>query len=47
MTTQERATTQLNELPGDDGLPLIGYSIQFARGRMLGTHEWYERFGPV
>ena len=31
----------------DDGLPLIGYSIQFARGRMLATHEWYERFGPV
>ena len=47
MTRPLRAQTGLRDLPGDDGLPLLGYSIQFATGRMIATHDWWDRFGPV
>ena len=46
MTTQERPAA-LKELPGDPGLPLIGNSLAFATGRMVASHEWWNRFGPV
>jgi cytochrome P450 len=39
--------TALRELPGDPGLPLIGYSYQFASGRLTASHRWWEKYGPV
>jgi cytochrome P450 len=50
MTIQQRQAgpaTTLKELPGDNGLPLIGHSIEFATGRMMATHRWWDRYGPV
>jgi len=47
MTIQDRSTRVLRDLPGDDGLPLLGYSYQFASGRMTATHLWWDRYGPV
>jgi cytochrome P450 len=44
MTTRE---APLRELPGDKGLPVIGYGYQFATGRLTASHTWWERFGPV
>jgi len=41
------AQAAVRELPGDDGLPLIGYSYRFASGRLTASHSWWERFGPV
>jgi cytochrome P450 len=46
MTIQQPATA-LKQLPGDDGLPLLGYSWQFATGRLTASHQWWDRFGPV
>jgi len=37
----------LRDLPGDPGLPLIGYSYQFASGRLTASHRWWDRYGPV
>ena len=39
MTVQQ---SPLRELPGDPGLPLIGYSYQFASGRLTASHRWWE-----
>jgi cytochrome P450 len=47
MTIQQRPSTTLKELPGDRGLPVIGYSLAFATGRMVTSHDWWDRFGPV
>ena len=34
-------------IPGDGGLPLIGYSLDIAQGRMLADLSRYEKYGPV
>jgi cytochrome P450 len=47
MTVQERPTTVTTELPGDDGLPLLGYSLHFATGRLMASDYWWRRYGPV
>ena len=33
--------------PGERGLPFVGNSLKFASGKMVATHEWYEKYGPV
>lgn len=35
------------EVPGDAGLPLIGYTFQVLSGRMYTDRERYDRYGPV
>jgi cytochrome P450 len=47
MTIQERAATTLPDPPGDNGLPIIGYSLHFATGRMLANDYFWRRYGPV
>jgi cytochrome P450 len=47
MTIQERPARTLRDMPGDAGLPIIGNSLKFATGRMVASHEWWERFGAV
>ena len=44
MTVQQMP---VRELPGDDGLPFIGYSYRFASGRLTASHFWWDRYGPV
>jgi cytochrome P450 len=39
--TAERA------IPGDGGLPVLGYSLDIAQGRMLADLSRYEKYGPV
>jgi len=34
-------------MPGDAGLPLLGYTWQMARGTMTDTRERYDKYGPV
>ncbi|MGN6608281.1 MAG: cytochrome P450 [Jatrophihabitans sp.] len=34
-------------MPGDAGLPLIGYTWQFANGSLMASRERYDRYGPV
>ncbi|MBE7163607.1 MAG: cytochrome P450, partial [Williamsia herbipolensis] len=34
-------------MPGDPGLPLIGYTVAFATGRLTASLDRYERHGPV
>jgi cytochrome P450 len=47
VTVQQQPRTGLKELPRDNGLPLIGYSYQFATGRLTASHRWWDRYGPV
>jgi cytochrome P450 len=47
MTIQDRSTAVLKRPPGERGLPFVGNSLKFASGRMVATHEWYEKYGPV
>jgi cytochrome P450 len=47
MTVQQETATVLRELPGDNGLPLLGYSLQFATGRMMASHHWWDKYGPL
>jgi cytochrome P450 len=46
MTIQERPGT-LKSMPGSPGLPLIGNSLKFARGSMVASHDWWDRYGAV
>ncbi len=41
------ATTLPRAVPGDGGLPLIGYSFQAATGRLMTDMSRYYRYGPV
>jgi cytochrome P450 len=34
-------------IPGDGGLPLLGYSLDIAQGRMLADLSRYQKYGPV
>ena len=34
-------------IPGDGGLPLLGYTLDIARGRMFTDMARYDRYGPV
>jgi cytochrome P450 len=34
-------------IPGDAGLPLIGYTWQLANGSLMADRERYDRYGPV
>jgi cytochrome P450 len=34
-------------IPGDGGLPLLGYSLDIAQGRMLADLSRYQMYGPV
>jgi cytochrome P450 len=45
--TQHRAAARLADVPGDAGLPLIGYTRQFISGEMTLSRERYDRYGPV
>jgi cytochrome P450 len=39
--------TAARTIPGDGGLPLLGYSLDLAQGRMLADLSRYEKYGPV
>ncbi|MCW2595280.1 MAG: putative cytochrome [Jatrophihabitans sp.] len=47
MSTTERTDATLREIPGDAGLPVIGYTLQFATGRMTADRRRYDKYGPV
>jgi cytochrome P450 len=53
MTIDERPSTvveplkALRPLPGERGLPVIGNSLKFASGKMVASHEWLDKYGPV
>jgi cytochrome P450 len=48
MTTTARTTdVELKSVPGDAGLPVVGYTWQFIRGMMVTRRERYDRYGPV
>ncbi|PZS15371.1 MAG: cytochrome P450 [Pseudonocardiales bacterium] len=34
-------------VPGDGGLPLLGYTAQFISGKLTTSRERYDRYGPV
>ena len=34
-------------IPGDGGLPLIGYTWQLANGSLIADGARYDRYGPV
>lgn len=34
-------------VPGDGGLPLLGYTAQFVSGKLTTSRERYDRYGPV
>ena len=34
-------------VPGDGGLPLLGYTAQFLSGKLTTSRERYDRYGPV
>jgi cytochrome P450 len=44
---QRQMTTRTPMPPGERGLPFVGNSLKFASGKMVATHEWYEKYGPV
>ena len=41
------ATAARADIPGDRGLPFLGYSYQFVSGRLTTNRDRYERYGPV
>jgi cytochrome P450 len=47
VTVQQEPTVTAKPMPGERGLPFVGNSLKFASGRMVATHEWYEKYGPV
>ncbi|HEV7203701.1 MAG TPA: cytochrome P450 [Jatrophihabitans sp.] len=48
MTTTERTTgTTLRDIPGDAGPPIIGYTLQFAGGKLTADRTRYDKYGPV
>ena len=38
---------ELRPVPGDGGLPVIGYTRQFVNGELTTSRERYDRYGPV
>ena len=42
-----RGVAGTRSMPGSAGLPLLGYTIAFATGRMTASHTRYDRWGPV
>jgi cytochrome P450 len=46
-TVGKAAEPSLKDPPGNDGLPFIGRSLDFARGRYMATLYWYDNYGPV
>lgn len=47
MSTTERTGAALHDIPGDPGLPVVGYTVQFATGRMTTDRSRYDKYGPV
>ncbi|MDT4920061.1 MAG: hypothetical protein QOI15_963 [Pseudonocardiales bacterium] len=47
MAIEQQSAIPPRQLPGEPGLPIIGNSLKFASGKMVATHEWYEKYGPV
>ena len=39
--------TSFGDMPGDAGLPLVGYTREFINGQLTTSRERYDRFGPV
>ncbi|MDP9116814.1 MAG: cytochrome P450 [Actinomycetota bacterium] len=38
---------QLHDVPGDGGLPLVGYTRQFISGELTTSRARYDKYGPV
>jgi cytochrome P450 len=47
MSTSTGAQIGAKELPGDAGLPVVGYTWQFIRGSMTSRRARYDKYGPV
>ncbi|MBN9619157.1 MAG: cytochrome P450 [Actinobacteria bacterium] len=47
MTVQSAPPVPLPRPPGNDGLPFIGRSLDFATGRFMASHYWYDNYGPI
>lgn len=37
----------LREVPGDKGLPLVGYTLEVLSGKLYNSRERYDKYGPV
>jgi len=46
MAIESRAADR-RAVPGDGGLPLLGYTAQFVSGKLTTSRERYDRYGPV
>jgi cytochrome P450 len=47
MTVQQPPRVRAKELPGEPGFPIVGNSFKFANGKMVATHEWWEKYGAL
>jgi cytochrome P450 len=47
MTVEARPATALPLPPGERGLPFVGNSLKFASGKLMASHVWLDKYGPV
>ncbi|MDT4975342.1 MAG: hypothetical protein QOG98_1100 [Pseudonocardiales bacterium] len=47
MAIESREADDCGAIPGDGGLPLLGYTAQFLSGKLTISRERYDRYGPV
>lgn len=47
MTIQSAPHPAPRRPPGNNGLPFIGRSLDFATGRFMASHYWYDNYGPI
>ena len=45
MTVEDVKT--LREVPGDKGLPIVGYTFDVLSGKLYNSRERYDKYGPV
>ncbi|HZZ96646.1 MAG TPA: cytochrome P450 [Jatrophihabitantaceae bacterium] len=41
------AVQELRDVPGDGGLPLIGYTLDVLSGKLYNSRDRYDKYGPV
>ena len=45
--TVDDVRTGLKEVPGDGGLPIVGYTFDVLSGKLYNSRERYDKYGPV